>query len=105
MGLESVKKREVVAIYRRLQSTIFNNSEISSITIAPNVGVTPAISQAVAPNDVPNSRGTRTAAINASGAGIVAVYKLAALLAVVRQVGTSVSPVSVRPVAVALNLI
>jgi hypothetical protein len=98
-GRKGVKKASSWPRWRlanRLRLAISDNATaISQGAIAPNV-VRIAIPQTIPPNNVSEAVAARSASVPAAVAGIMAIYKFATLLTVVRQVGTSVSPVSVR---------
>jgi hypothetical protein len=77
----------------------------AAIAIAPNIcRVRIAIPQPITPNVVAYARPTRSAAIDAAGAGVMAVHKLAALFVVLSGVipitAGCVSPDTGRAIAV-----
>jgi hypothetical protein len=82
---------------------LVNANGISPSAVAPH-GVRIAILQPITPNVVAYARPTRSAAIDAAGAGVMAVHKLAALFVVLSGVipitAGCVSPDTGRAIAV-----
>jgi hypothetical protein len=94
-----------------------NAANSAPIAIAPNIcRARIAIPQTIAPKDVAYARPTWSATVNAAGAGVMAVHKLAALLVVLSGVipitagrvspdtGRTIAVVAVRPIAITIAM-